>query len=170
MFSPGGHDVPERGSEDTIDATAAGHANPFEWRRRQLLVDARYQLRAGVLVGVVALVLLVLLNAALIVPDRAASRAAVTTSRAFPAGPEGASWALVLVGSAVLLCGVIVIGVLESHRTAGAAYAIRRAVEAIRDGRPDARVRLRRNDHLQELARAVNQLAETIDAERARRG
>ena len=170
MFSMRGRDVAERGSEDTIGAKAAAHAHPFEWRRRQLVVDARYQLRAGVLVGVVALVLLVLLNAALIVPGRAASHAAATTSRAFPAGSDGASWALVLVGSAVVLCGVIVIGVLESHRTAGAAYAIRRAVEAIREGRSDARVRLRRGDHLQELARAVNQMAETIDAERARRG
>ena len=79
------------------------------------------------------------------------------------------SWALLFVGSAVFLGGVILVGVLESHRTAGAAYAIRRAVDAIRDGRPDIRVRLRRGDHLQELATSVNQLAETIDAERSPR-
>jgi signal transduction histidine kinase len=75
----------------------------------------------------------------------------------------------VLLGSTVLLGGVIVLSVLESHRTAGAAYAIRRAVDAIRDGRSEIRIRLRQGDHLQELARAINQLAETIDAERSQR-
>jgi len=62
------------------------------------------------------------------------------------------------------------VGVLESHRTAGAAYAIRRAVDAIRDGRLDTRVRLRRGDHLQDLAKSINLLAETIEEERLRRG
>jgi signal transduction histidine kinase len=132
-------------------------------------VDARYQLRAGVLVGTVAVVLLVLLNASLILQDRATAATAATVVRPLLAGQDRASWALLLLGSAVFLGGVILVGVMESHRTAGAAYAIRRAVDAIRDGRSETRVRLRRGDHLQELAKSINQLAETIDAERSRR-
>jgi signal transduction histidine kinase len=134
------------------------------------VVDARYQLRAGVLVGAVAIVLLVLLDASLILQDRATAATAATAVRPILlAGQDRASWALLLSGSAVFLGGVILVGVLESHRTAGAAYAIRRAVDAIHDGQSEVRVRLRRGDHLQDLARSVNQLAETIDAERLRR-
>jgi hypothetical protein len=130
-------------------------------------VDARYQMRAGVLVGAVALVLLVLLNASIILQDRAAEATAALVVRPLLAQQDGLSWALLFVGSAVFLGGVFLVGVLESHRTAGAAYAIRRAVDAIRDRRPETRVRLRRGDHLQDLAASVNQLAETIDAERS---
>lgn len=160
--------MPKLGSDDTLRATTAPQTGLFAWRRRQFVVDARYQLRSGVLVGVVALVLLVLLNAALIVPHRVTAGAAA----AHPpfAGQDGISWALVLTGSAVLLAGVILIGILESHRTAGAAYAIGRAVDAIREGRSEIRIRLRQGDHLQELARSINRLAETIDAEREQRG
>ena len=164
--------MPKLGSNDALHAATAPQTGLFAWRRRQFVVDARYQLRAGVLVGLVALVLLVLLNAALIVPHRAAAggAAAIAAARTPYASQDGISWALVLTGSAVLLAGVILIGVLESHRTAGAAYAIGRAVDAIREGRPEIRIRLRQGDHLQELARSINRLAETIDAERAQRG
>ena len=159
---PGSHPDP---------ASAAGAAPdgpPYGWRRRQLVVDARYQLRSGVLVGAVAIVLLTLLNASLFVHARTPSAAG--TMQDLFAGPERSSWVLLLAGSAVFLVGVILIGLLESHRTAGASYAIRRAVDAIRGGESHIRVRLRRGDHLQDLARSVNELAETIEAERLRRG
>jgi uncharacterized SAM-binding protein YcdF (DUF218 family) len=134
-----------------------------------LVVDARYQLRAGVLVGSVAIVLLVLLNVSLYLQRQAEGTAAAAMRPLF-AGQDRSSWVLLLVGSAVFLGGVSLIGLLESHRTAGASFAIRRAVEAIRDGKSQIRIRLRRGDQLQDLARSVNQLAETIDAERLRRG
>lgn len=140
------------------------------WRRRRIVVDARYQLRAGVLVGAVAVVLLILLNASLLSQGRSplAGPSAPSGPRATQGG-EGTSWALLLVGSGVFLAGVIAVGILESHRTAGAAYAIRRSIDQIREGRPGVRVRLRRGDHLQDLAKAINQLAETLDVERSRR-
>lgn len=154
--------------DQALSADAPDQTATSEWRRRRWVVDARYQLRAGVLVGTVAIVLLALLNASLMSQNRAAATAAVVRSSFV--GGDRASWALLLVGSAVFLGGVVLIGLLESHRTAGAAYAIRRAVDAIREGRPAIRVRLRRGDHLQELAASINKLAETIDAERRGRG
>jgi hypothetical protein len=134
------------------------------------LVDARYQLRVGFLVGIVALVLLILLNLSIFVQDRSASTPAGVSIRHLVGGKDPASFALLVLGSAAFLGGVVLIGMLESHRTAGAAFAIRRAVDSIREGRPQIRVRLRRGDHLQDLARSINQLAETIDSERTRRG
>lgn len=140
------------------------------WRRRRFVVDARYQLRAGVVVGSVAVVLLILLNASLISQGRSRAPEAPASGRPMTVdGRDGASWALLLVGSGVFLAGVIAVGILESHRTAGAAYAIRRSIDQIREGRPGVRVRLRRGDHLQDLAKAINQLAETLDAERSTR-
>ena len=140
----------------------------FGGRRRRFVVDARYQLRSGILVGIIAIVLLVVLNASMLFQGGAAKGAAAAV-RPLWRGHDGTSLALLLLGSAVFLGGAIFVGVLESHKTAGAAFAIRRAVDAIRDGRPQVRVELRRGDNLQDLAKAINRLAETVDAERLRR-
>lgn len=169
----GGLTVPELGTDSPALTQQTRKRGPFGWRRRQFVVDARYQLRSGVIVGFVALVLLVLLNASLILPHRspmAIETVAATRTRPPLEAPDRRSFALLLLGSAVFLGGVVVVGLLESHRTAGAAFAIRRVVDGICDGRSEMRVRLRRNDHLQDLARSINQLAETIDLERLRRG
>jgi hypothetical protein len=170
----GGDDaLPEPTLDDPIKGGGTPAGGPFGRRRRQWVVDARYQLRAGVLVGTVAIVLLVLLNASLMLQDHSAAAPAgiaAKTVRPVFAGQDRVSWALLLAGSAVFLGGVILVGLLESHRTAGAAFAIRRAVDAIRDGRSQIRVLLRGGDHLKHLAESINQLAETIDADRLRRG
>jgi hypothetical protein len=169
MFGVGGHDVTGSDPQQTAAPAPEGSRS---WRRRQFVVDARYQLRAGALVGAVAISLLVLLNVSLISQDRHAPSGGRPASRAVPdsTGPDRTSWALLLLGSGVFVVGVIAIGVLESHRTAGAAYAIRRSIEQIREGRTGVRVRLRRGDHLQDLAAALNLLAESLDAERTGRG
>ena len=154
------------------ETTAAGNIvapTHRSWRRRRYVVDARYQLRAGVLVGVVAVALLILLNIALLAQDGQPGGISGASVPHRTAGPDGGSWALLMIGSVVFVAGVIAVGVLESHRTAGAAYAIRRSVDQIRAGQSGVRVRLRRGDHLQELAASVNQLAESLDADRAAR-
>jgi hypothetical protein len=141
------------------------------WRRRQFLVDAQYQLRSGVLAGTVAIILLVLLNTALVLQQGESSPGSEGTGLGRPSISiqDRSSLVIMLIGSAVFFGGVVLVSVLESHRTAGAAFAIRRAVDAMRGGETQIRVRLRRGDHLQELARSINLLAETLDAERLRR-
>lgn len=152
--------------ESSIGSTAGAREESTRLeRRRQFLVDPKYQIRAGITVGVVAFLLLALLNLSLWTSGRQTGTGTAPVRGAFAA--DGASWLVVLAGSAVFLAGVILIGVFESHRTAGAAFAIRRTVDEIRSGRQGARVRLRRGDHLRELAAAVNALAEAVDAERA---
>jgi len=111
----------------------------------------------GILVGAVAAALLVLLNASILMERRSASAS------------TDASWTLILLGSAVFLGGAILVGVVASHRTAGAAFAIRRSVDELSAGKIGVRVRLRRGDELQDLASAVNRLAEELDRERASR-
>jgi hypothetical protein len=169
----GGLTLLETGVEKPSSEGLTRGRGAFGWRRRQFVVDARYQLRTGILVGLVAIILLVLLNASLILPDRSTSES-VSTREAFRESSrqisDRSSFALLLMGSAVFLGGVVVVGLLESHRTAGAAFAIRRVVDGLRNGQSQVRVRLRRGDHLQDLARSINQLAETIETERLRRG
>lgn len=152
------------------ESRAAVSPPPPRGRRRRIVVDPPYQLGRGLLVGAVALVLLALLNVALISGDRlpAAGRAASVAAAAAGPGEVGLPIGVLLLGSALFLAAVVFVAILDSHRTAGASYAIRRTVEAVREGRTGERVRLRRNDHLKALAEAVNRLAETIDAERAR--
>ena len=160
-----------KSTPDILDRATLGDAAPLPHRRRhRVVVDARYQMRSGILVGSIALVLLALLNASLVVRAQGAAIA----ERGAPwlrgtGGAGGPSWVILVVGSAIFLGGAVLLGVLESHRTAGAAYAIRRSIEAIRDGRTGERVRLRKHDHLKDLADAVNRLAESLDAERATR-
>lgn len=142
---------------------------PARGRRRRIVIDARYQLRSGLFAGAVTLVLLALLNASLVLERRAAAPGGPGAGPA-PLPMDRGAWILALVGSALFLAGVVLVGVLESHRTAGAAYAIRRVLDALREGRRGERVRLRRNDHLKELGDAVNRLAESIDDERRMHG
>jgi signal transduction histidine kinase len=138
-------------------------------RRRRIVVDPPYQLRRGLLMGAVALVLLALLNVVLVSHGRGTAPAGTMVSAAAAVADGGVSFVLVLFSSALFLAGVVFVAILDSHRTAGASYAIRRTVEAVREGRAGERVRLRKNDHLKALADSVNRLAEAIDAERARR-
>jgi CBS-domain-containing membrane protein len=142
-----------------------GRPGPPRWRRRRIVIDPPYQIRGGLLVGAMALVLLALLNAALVTQGRAGQATAAAWTAPAASG-EGFPLVVLLAGSAVFLAVVVLVAILESHRTAGAAFAIRRTVEGLRDGRPGERVRLRRNDHLKDLAEAVNRLAESIDDER----
>jgi len=158
--------LPDPRPDDARTAGSAPKGGSYGWRRRQLVVDARYQLRSGMLVGSVAVVLLVLLNASLFIQHRMQTATAAASVRPLLVGEDRMSFVLLLAGSVVFLGGVFLVGLFESHRTAGASYAIRRAVDAIRDGESEIRIHLRRGDHLQDLARSINQLAETIDRER----
>ena len=73
------------------------------FRRRRIVVDARYQLRAGILVGAVAVVLLVLLNLALLTQGRDSVRtAAGAVAHAAEPRQDVASWTLLLLGSGLL--------------------------------------------------------------------
>ena len=123
-------------------------------RRRRFIIDPGYQLRASFIAVGVAVLLLVLLNVSLFVGDEAHGNAS--------AGSSGIEFGLVAVGSLVFLAGVFLVSVLETHRTSGAALRIGRAMEKIRWGRLDTRIRLRRGDNLQELANAFNTMSKAL--------
>jgi methyl-accepting chemotaxis protein len=140
---------------------------PLLLRRRRFVVDPRSQWRASAMVGGLVLLLLVLLDLSLILAGthsrQAALQAAPELGRLLRAQDRLEILLLVAI-SVVFLIGVLVVGLLETHRTAGAAYAIERGLERLGEARFGTRVRLRKGDNLQSLAEAFNRAASRLEA------
>ena len=131
-------------------------------RRRRFVVDGGYQYRAAFLAVAVALLLLIILNLSLVFSAREGSRnvkAIAPELREMIEAQDRVQIGLVATGSLVFLVGVFLVSILETHRTAGAAFKIGRSLDRLREGRLDTRLRLRRGDNLQELAASVNAMA-----------
>ncbi|HUP57138.1 MAG TPA: methyl-accepting chemotaxis protein, partial [Bdellovibrionota bacterium] len=65
-------------------------------------------------------------------------------------------------GSIAFLIGVAVIGMVMSHRTAGPLYHFKRIFEEIKNGKLDARIRLRPKDDFQDVGQAFNEMMDKI--------
>ncbi len=161
-------------ANERIDPTGAAAAAPTErgflsshvmFRRRRFLVNRRYQLRiTGITVGT-ALVLLLLLNFSLFASNQRSTAAALAVApelRTYLAAQDRFQITLMILGSLAFLAGVFLLGILETHRTAGASYNARRSLEKLREGRYRVRMRLRRGDNLKEIEQAFNDLADTL--------
>ena len=102
-------------------------------------------------------------------PGASADAARPRSCRPFCGDTTRRPWLCCFSGSAVFLGGVILVGVLESHRTAGAAYrdpASRRRDPRRTAGNPRPAPSGRPPPGARR--RPINRLAETIDAERRR--
>jgi methyl-accepting chemotaxis protein len=62
----------------------------------------------------------------------------------------------------VVLGGVFVMTIIETHRTAGAAFNIARQLNRIADGNLDVELRLRKGDNLQEIQAPFNAMVATL--------
>jgi len=67
----------------------------------------------------------------------------------------------------VYLAGVTMLGLMFSHRIAGAIYAMKRTIKAISEGR-DAKLTLRAGDEFQDLTDSFNQMVSQLKAGRLR--
>jgi signal transduction histidine kinase len=75
--------------------------------------------------------------------------------------------AMISVEICIVILGIATaIGIVRSHRTAGAAYAIRRTIRNVLAGDRSSRVQLRKRDELTPLAHAVNELLDHVYGER----
>ena len=125
-------------------------------RRRRFLLDRRGQLRAVCLTGSVATILLALLNMALYLAW-GRDVAAVPADAPFPG-----EILVVATASLVFVAGVVVVTLIETHRTAGAAFNLERHMAAIQAGRFDVELRLRKGDNLRKLEIAFNDMASAL--------
>ncbi len=160
-------------SVDALAMPAAESAawSPLMFRRRRFLVHRRYQLRVtAVTVGTV-FVLLLALNITLFAASHRSTQSAATVApelRSYFAAQDRFQVGLTMIGSLAFLAGVFLLGILETHRTAGASFNLCRCLDQFRDGRYAVRVRLRRGDNLKEIEMAFNEMADALQ-ERARR-
>ena len=136
--------------------------------RRQYLVNRERQLRSAFLVLVVVVLLLVPLNYSLHTV-RQQETATITASnpelRPLMESRDRTELIVGLVASVVIMAGVFALTIIETHRTAGAAYAIRRRLDLVRAGELDTELHLRGGDNLRELEAPFNAM---VDALRAR--
>ncbi len=146
------------------DATARSRG--LLGKRRDFLVNKRYQLRSGFLTAAVVLVLLILIN--LTVYTIAMHNAEKILADAPQLAPlvkahDRLELFLIAVISLIYLAGVFIVTILETHRTSGAALSLTRRMGEIRRGRYRTRVKLRKGDNLRELEEAFNEMSRSLE-------
>ena len=133
--------------------------------RRQYVINREKQLRSAFLVVIVVLLLLVPLNYSLhTVRQQEAATITASNPELKPLMESRARVELIVgfLASLVIIGGVFILTIIETHRTAGAAFAIRRRLELIREGRLDAKLHLRGGDNLRELEAPFNAMTEAL--------
>lgn len=134
--------------------------------RRSFLVNARYQIRASLLTAAVVLVLLVFLNLVLYATTMSRAEKILVDAPELAAvikAQDRVELTLIVLASFVYLAGVVLITVLETHRTAGAAYNLERRLGEIQCGHYNARLSLRRGDNLREIEDAFNAMSSSLE-------
>ena len=144
---------------------AQGSPGKGKWRRKRLLVNRRYQLKIALLAVSLVLALVVLLNFSLFSSAMRETEVALSIAPQFEnylKAQDRAQFMLILLASLIFVIGVFLVSLLETHKTAGAAVNIGNRMQEIRTGNYRARVQLRKDDHLAELERAFNGMAESL--------
>ena len=136
-------------------------------RRRRFVVPGAYQWRSLALLGGLTVLLMGALDAALIALVESGSAHVLQIApelRAFLVGQDRDMERLILLGSLVTVIGVLMIGLLETHRTAGPLYNLTRALERFPIDGLRTRLRFRKDDHFPELEQAFNKMAADLEA------
>lgn len=156
---------------DPGPANPAGAAEPRPrgrsvlGRRRRFLVNRGYQLRVTAMTALLVTVVLVFLNVTLY------ASTARSTAELLRIAPEFEEIArsqdrvmimLVFLASLVFLVGVILVGFLESHKTAGAAVNLGQRFKDIENGNYLTVLRLRKHDNLRELVAPFNRMCKAL--------
>ncbi len=135
-------------------------------QRRTFLVDRRSQLRTTLLAGVVVATVLTVFLVTLHLSRARATEALVAHVPALAetlAAQSRIELRFQLAAAGVFLIMVVVVTLLETHKTAGAAFNLNRQMERVRSGEYGTRVTLRRGDNLQSLGRAFNEMSIAMD-------
>ncbi len=148
------------GRSDLIDKVMA-RLTP----RRQYLINRKRQMRSALLLVVVVLLLLLPLNYSL---HTVRQQESVTIQSSNPElGPvmqtrDRTELIVGVIASVIILAGVFILTIIETHRTAGAAFAIVRRADEIREGQYGTRLTLRGGDNLQEIEGPFNAMIEAL--------
>ena len=137
-------------------------ANGTPYKRKQYLVDRAYQLR---FVTRLFLIILLVATASALVSSILVWRNTYTPGQT---SQEVFIVALVAIASTLLvelllaIPLIFVLGIRQSHRIVGPMNRIKQVLAAIGQGDFSKRITLRQGDALEELAEAINQMAERL--------
>jgi methyl-accepting chemotaxis protein len=145
-------------------------STPAPNRRKKYIINKKIQVKYAVLSIAMLIVYTLLFLIALFVPP-----IFLFTSSDVPLAvrAEAANTVLLInsylwpgIGAIILLFGAL--SIFITHRMVGPIYAVEKVIGRITDGDLSARVRLRKNDDLQEFGQAMNRMLdkqkETLDA------
>lgn len=134
-------------------------------RRSRYVIDRRRQYRTALLTSGLAMILLIIVNTAFTVlrssQTMVISAAAPQLESTLSQQDARVGMMLILV-SIIFVIGVFAITIAETHRTAGAVYAVHRALERVVDGDYCTPLRLRPNDNLRDLRAPFNEMISTL--------
>ncbi len=149
------------------DAAWPGPDKPMPHRvvRRHYLIDPRRQLRAVVMTTSVVAVLVILVNVGFVLLR--ISQSSFLSAVAPQLGPvlerQDTTYSWVLLGfSVVLVAAVLVKTIVDTHRTAGAVFALKQRLERVRQGDLHITLKFRRNDNLQDLEQPFNEMVSAL--------
>jgi methyl-accepting chemotaxis protein len=169
------HDTAAADSSPAVVSTPSTTRNmPEGWAARQLwllgvrrkfLVNRRRQLRVAALVLLLAVALLILVNVlfhALRSQETDVIIASAPALREVMADYDRNEMLLGILASVVVLAGVFVVTIIETHRTAGAALNISRQLRRIGDGKYNVQLTLRKGDNLREIEGPFNEMVGSL--------
>ena len=140
---------PPEGSKPAIDVSKLPRI-----RRRSYVLDRRRQYRTALLTSGLAALLLIIVNTAFILL-RTSQTMAITASApqlgSTLTQQDSRTGTMLILASVIFVIGVFVITIAETHRTAGAVFAVCRALEGVSDGDYRTPLRLRPTDNLLDL-------------------
>jgi methyl-accepting chemotaxis protein len=134
-------------------------------RRTKYVIDRRRQFRTAFLTSGLALLLLVIVNTAftvlrtsqtMVIASAAPQLEATLTQQDTRVG------AMLILVSVIFVIGVFAITIAETHRTAGAVFAMQQALERVVDGDYRTPLRLRPRDNLRDLRAPFNEMISSL--------
>jgi hypothetical protein len=133
--------------------------------RRHYVIDRRRQFRTAFIVAGLAAFLLIFVNVAFGILRM--SQAMVLKASAPQLGPvlqeqDTRTAALLAVISVLFVIGVFVLTIAETHRTAGAIFAVRRHLDRVRDGDYRVTLKLRPRDTLRDLEAPFDDMVRSL--------
>jgi len=133
--------------------------------RRRYLIDPKRQLRTAVMTTslVAILVLVVNLGFALLRTSQTSFLAAVAPQLTPVLEKQDTTFSLtMIVLSLILVVAVSLKTIVETHRTAGAVFAVRQRLERVKEGDLQVSLKLRRHDNLQDLEIPFNDMITSL--------
>jgi len=133
--------------------------------RRKLVINPRQQITGGVATALVSTILLGLLNLSIYFYSLQIDAIVTQLNPQLDGVIESQMselFRLLVPTSIIFVFGVFLVTIIDSHRTAGAAFSICRKLEELRDGSYGENMVLRKDDNLREIEAAVNEATDAL--------